>query len=79
MCCCTDKTPWHVRVWNKIKKTEEAAEEGGKRVDEVEVLLDQVQVSGPGWAGLVLVWCWYWDRESGGVSNVPFGGSVLES
>lgn len=56
MCCCTDKTPWHVRMWNEIKKAEEAAEEGGEEDDEVEVLLDQVQVSGPGWAGPVLVW-----------------------
>lgn len=57
MCCCTDKTPWHVRMWNEIKKSEEeAAEEGGGEDGEVEVLLDQVQVSGPGWAGPVLVW-----------------------
>lgn len=45
-------------MWNEIKKSEEeeAAEEGGEENDEVEVLLDQVQVSGPGWAGPVLVW-----------------------
>lgn len=31
MCCCTDKTPWHVRMWNEIKKSEEeVAEEGGE-------------------------------------------------
>lgn len=29
---------------------------GGGEDGEVEVLLDQVQVSGPGWAGPVLVW-----------------------
>lgn len=44
-------------MWNEIKKSEEeAAEEGGGEDGEVEVLLDQVQVSGPGWAGPVLVW-----------------------
>lgn len=44
-------------MWNEIKKSEEeAAEEGGGENDEVEVLLDQVQVSDPGWAGPVLAW-----------------------